>query len=63
MPYDEERQILADEAAQQQDPRKVFEIIISLTAAIDERLKATRQLSIAPRKNEQLSPKLRATGT
>ena len=38
MPHDEESKILAEEAAQEQDPKKLIEIVHSLTAAIDERL-------------------------
>ena len=35
MPPDEEWKILAEEAAQEQDPVKLLEIVLSLTAAID----------------------------
>lgn len=39
MPHDEDDwKILAEEAAQEQDPKKLIEIVHSLTAAIDERL-------------------------
>lgn len=45
MPHDEEWKILAEEAAQEQDPKKLIEIVNSLTAAIDQSLtsKARRQ--------------------
>lgn len=38
MPDDEEWRILAEEATQEQDPKKLIEIVNSLTAALDERL-------------------------
>lgn len=36
MPQDAEWKILAEEAAQEQDPVKLLEIILALTAAIDK---------------------------
>jgi hypothetical protein len=38
LPDEEEWRILAEEAAQEQDPKKLIEIVNSLTAALDERL-------------------------
>ena len=35
MPHDEKWRILAEEAAQEKDPKKLLEIISLLTAAID----------------------------
>ena len=48
MPHDDEWEILAQEAAQEHDPKKLIEIVHSLTAAIDERLarKAPKQQPI-----------------
>lgn len=48
MPHDEEWRILAEEAAQEKDPKKLIEIVQSLTAAIDEKLlrKAAKQQPI-----------------
>ena len=37
MGQDEEWRILAEEAAQEKDPRKLMEIIAALTRALDER--------------------------
>jgi len=36
MPADEEWRILAEEAAQEKDPKKLLRIISSLTAALDK---------------------------
>jgi hypothetical protein len=37
MPDDGDWQILAEEAAQEKDPKKLMEIITALTTALDER--------------------------
>lgn len=49
MPSDEWR-ILAEEAAQEKDPKKLLDIVNSLTTAIDRELtkKTTRQRHIPP---------------
>lgn len=58
MPDDEEWRTLAEEAAQEQDPKKLMEIINSLTAALDERVtrKAAGQQPI-PFKKANSDPK------
>ena len=52
MPHDEEWKILAEEAAQEQDPEKLIEIVHSLTAAIDAQVirKAAAQQATLGRK-------------
>lgn len=57
MPDDEEWRILAEEATQEQDPKKLIEIVNSLTAALDERLttKAAGRQTIPSKKAEQRS--------
>ena len=65
MPDEEEWRILAEEAAQEQDPKKLIEIVNSLTAALDERItrKAVGQQPIPPQKANGSSPKPSATKT
>lgn len=60
MPDDDEWRILAEEAAQEQDPKKLIEIINSLTAALDERgtTKAAGRQMIPSKKAEQQAGRL-----
>jgi hypothetical protein len=46
MPDDSDWQVLAEEAAQEKDPKKLVEIISALTAALEER--QTRQRDPQP---------------
>jgi hypothetical protein len=57
MPQDEDWKILAEQAAQEQDPKKLIEIINSLTAAIDQSLpsKAARREPVSSKKAESSS--------
>lgn len=48
MPDDADWQILAEEAAQEKDPKKLIEIITALTAALDERQSKRPQVSLPP---------------
>lgn len=57
MPHDEEWKILAEEAAEEKDPKKLIEIVHSLTAAIDEQIarKAIKQQPIRVKKADSAS--------
>jgi hypothetical protein len=57
MPHDEEWKILAEEAAQEHDPKKLIEIVNSLTAAIDQSLtsKSARRQPVSSKKAESSS--------
>lgn len=54
MPHDEEWKILAEEAAQEQDPKKLIEIVHSLTAAIDAQV--IRKAAEQQRKKANAAP-------
>ena len=47
MPDETEWQILAEEAAQEKDPKKLIEIISALTLALDERQSKKADSSLA----------------